>query len=98
MRLDGRGEHRLEELTHQAVRKVALQLPASGLQHSHSPARGDFRGGLEQRGLADPGGALDDNQPARGALSVPDRGPQAGELAFALQELLDRGLLRARPR
>ena len=68
-RLRGQGrEQRLEELPDDAVGELDLELPSSRCKHAKSPLRGDRASLAEEPRLADPGGALEHDEPA-GALA-----------------------------
>ena len=83
-----RGDHqrRLEELAHDAVAELLLELGAAGAQDAHAGALGARPEHVQQRGLAHAGRALDDHQ---APLALPRRRQgrvQAGELVLALEQ------------
>ncbi len=78
-------EQRLEQLTDDPVRELALQLATAGCEHPH-PRRADDRTPLgKQAGLADAGTALDDDEPPTTTPRRVGDCLQRCELGFALQ-------------
>ena len=93
------GEHRLEELPHDAVREVLLELSGACAQHRDSGLRRDRARLGEQTRLAHSRAAFDRDQPAGAGGRGVDVRVQCRELAFALEQRRPLGLRRpgARP-
>jgi hypothetical protein len=73
----------LEQLAHDAERELALQLRRAGGEDAQ---RGPLAQAGQQAGLADPGGALDQDEPAAARRRRLRRGVQRGLLGVALEQ------------
>ena len=81
-----RGEVRLEELAHDAVGELLLEIGAAGYEHLEADlGRERPRLGYQSR-LAHPGATLDRDQAAGARLRGFDHGMQSGELDLTLQQ------------
>ena len=79
------GQGRLEQLARHAEGEVALQLAATGPQNANSGGAGGVGGSLDQRRLADAGGALQHEQRPLVGLCPRQRLVDAAELGLAFQ-------------
>jgi hypothetical protein len=78
------GQQRLEQLTDDSVRELALELAAAGGERSHL-CRAGHRARLgEQARLADAGTSLDDGKAPAAAPCRVDHCPERRDLGFAL--------------
>jgi len=69
-----------------AEREVAVELGRRRRQHGEAALGGGRPGGAQQRRLADPGLALDEDERALAQLGRGDPHGQLGELRLALEE------------
>jgi hypothetical protein len=79
------GDPGLEELAHDAVRELALELPGPRLEDLERRSRALAQAG-EQPGLADAGGTLDQHEAAAAGGRVRDERVELGELRVALEQ------------
>ena len=79
-----RREQRLEQLAHDPIRERALKLRPPRAEHLQPGLLGKRFRLRDQRGLPDPRGTLDRQQPA-GALSRADQRLDDGQLGVALE-------------
>jgi hypothetical protein len=76
-----------QELAHHAEGQLALQLRAAGAAHRQPVLAPQPAGGLQQPGLADPGGALDQQQAAPPGSRRRGQRPDPGQLGLPLEQL-----------
>lgn len=78
---------RLEQLAHDAKRKVPLQLPTTSAQHRHPGALGQPPPLGQQPGLPNPGPPLDQRHPPLAADRRLDEAGELGQLPLALDQV-----------
>ena len=83
--LPARGDPRLEELAHDAVGELALELPGAGLDDLQRRLRA-LAQAREQARLADPRRALDQDEPAAARGRARDELVERGQLGVAFEQ------------
>jgi hypothetical protein len=93
--LGGVAQRRLEQRTHDAEGEVALERPRRGAPDETAAVGGEQRGAIEQGGLPQPRGRVEDDDPAVAAHEAAHRPGEHLELHGPLDE---RGVVRGRRR
>ena len=81
-----RGQVGLEELAHDAVGELLLEIRAAGDEHLEACLGGERPRLGHEPGLAHPGAALDRDHPPGSRVRRVDRGLEGGELGLALEQ------------
>ena len=87
-------DHRLEELSHDAIGEVALERAAARLQHPHAAAARQAADTPQQRRLADPARALDEQHAAVALADPRHRHLQQRQLRVPFQQIRGRHRVR----
>jgi hypothetical protein len=80
------GQRGLEQISHNAPGKAALELAGPGVEGRHAGRLGLFAGGGQQRGLTDPGRSLEHQEAAVAGRSRPYLRADLRELGLAFKQ------------
>ena len=95
--LSHRSERRLEQLTNDRVRKLALEFPTTCRQHRDPRVTRTHAGGLQQHRLTDPGRPLDQQHATLPSDAASQQRGDAVKFPATLEQAAHRGNLPRRP-